>query len=81
MKKEKMAIVNGANIIHNDKGIRVRKKDGKGYEKQIRPERLASCIRYCIEKGWDTLAILKRDTITYAKHNPGPLVGDISVLD
>jgi len=77
MKEQKMAVViDAANIIH----VNVLNEEGQE-EKHCRPERLAKCIEVCLSKGWKTVAILKSGTLFFMQKNPGPMVGDVSVLD
>ena len=74
--KKLEVVIDAANIIHVD----VVNKEGLE-EKHLRPERLAKCIQVCQSKGWKTVAILKRGTLLFMEKNPGPMVGDVSVLD
>lgn len=74
--KKLEVVIDAANIIHVD----VVNKEGQK-EKHLLPERLAKCIEVCLSKGWKTVAILKRGTLYHMQTNPGPKVGDVSVLD
>ena len=48
-----LVVLDGANIIHDNLG------NGK---KTLEPKRLLSAIKHCVDKGWETVAVLKHGT-------------------
>jgi len=76
-------VIDGPNILHDDTDIEM--KDDKGERiPQIRPERLKDAIDTCEEKGWPTIAFVKKGTYNWARKlakSKANTMGDINILD
>ena len=82
MNNEKLEIIiDGANIFHDDRGIRKFDEDGEKIT-QSRPERLAAAISFCEGKGWKATAVLKQMSYYIStKLKDSEYVGDMNVVD
>jgi hypothetical protein len=82
MNNEKLEIIiDGANIFHDDRGIRTFDEDGEKIT-QSRPERLAAAISFCEGKGWKATAVLKQMSYYIAtKLKDSGYVGDMNIVD
>ncbi|MDC3317379.1 hypothetical protein OAV29_03970 [Candidatus Poseidoniaceae archaeon] len=82
MNNEKLeVIIDGANLLHDDRGIVMKDDDGERIW-QSRPERLNAAISFCEKKGWKTTAILKQMSYYVASQNTeSDWVGDMNLLD
>jgi hypothetical protein len=82
MNNEKLEIIiDGANIFHDDRGIRTFDEEGEKIT-QSRPERLAAAISFCESKGWKATAVLKKMSHYIAtKLKDSEYVGDMNLVD
>ena len=82
MNDEKLEIIiDGANIFHDDRGIRIFDEVGEKIT-QSRPERLAAAISFCERKGWKTTAVLKQLSYYVAtKLKDSEYVGDMNLVE
>lgn len=75
-------VVDGANILYDDRGIVIR-EDGKR-QPQIRPERLLSLINYIEENGGEVICLVKDGTYHSGRKKSSidnPRFGDWSIVE